>query len=162
MKTKSLSLVLMAMVFSVGAWAQEPPKPDAPQSDAVKEEMQKLQGTWQVSKSIAPDGIAEPDEANKNVVFEFKDDRMIYREKNDEHANTYTLDSSKQPKWINIDPSQGADRMAAGIYKLEGDELTLCVGPAARDGKPVPRPTEFKPNKENGQGLLVLKRVKNP
>ena len=164
MNAKSISLALIAIVLCVPAWAQ-----DAPKSDAVKEEMQKFQGTWQVAKSVTPDGTAETDEQNKDIALEFKGDRMIFHKKTGDKKtsdqktpHTYSLDVSKQPKWLDTDADKGADKLAAGIYKLEGDELTICIGPAVCDGKHVPRPTEFKPNKDNGQGLLVLKRVKNP
>ncbi len=99
-------------------------------------------------------------EATRDVTFEFQGDRIVFHERNSSMGAKYTLDSSKQPKWIDVDGGGGA--MQTGIYKLEGDELTICMGPAFRDGKSIPRPTEFKSNTDNMRGVLVLKRLKKP
>lgn len=65
-----------------------------------------------------------------------------------------TLDAGKTPKTINL---EGTDRFLkgskfVGIYKLDGDELMLCVA----EGDV--RPTEFKANP--GQVLIRYERVK--
>jgi hypothetical protein len=47
------------------------------------------------------------------------------------------------------------DRAWVGIYKLDGDELTICYRQWAD-----PRPTEFRAEKDSGRSLMVLRRAK--
>jgi uncharacterized protein (TIGR03067 family) len=48
---------------------------------------------------------------------------------------------------------QGIGRRVPGIFILEGDELTVCVGPAGRA-----RPTAFESRPGSGHRLYLLKR----
>jgi uncharacterized protein (TIGR03067 family) len=134
---------------------------DDKKDEAAKEEVKKLQGTWQVKKWI--DSSEEPAEADeiKDFTFEFKGDTVTLRKrKGDGKEMKYTLDPSKKPKWFDL-PQGGADGdVAEGIYKLDGDELTICVISGMRNDTPSPRPTEFKASKPNKYTLFVLKRVK--
>jgi uncharacterized protein (TIGR03067 family) len=71
-----------------------------------------------------------------------------------EAEGTYELDPSKTPKWIDI---TGKDRKVLGIYRLDGDKLTICLNEHA-DGD---RPTRFasEPGSRNDL-LMVLRRDK--
>lgn len=66
-----------------------------------------------------------------------------------------TVDSKKGhiDVWV---PSQGNEDVpnASGIYKLEGDKLTMCY---RIDGK---RPENFESGPKSGNWLITLKRVK--
>jgi uncharacterized protein (TIGR03067 family) len=131
---------------------------DLPGDGAATEEMNKLQSAWQVVKFIDHSGEAAPAEEIKDFTFEFKGDVVIQRkDKQDEgRRGKYTVDVSKNPKWMNID----FGKVSEGIYKLEGDELSLCVVAGMRGGKVAPRPTEFKASKDPPYSLFVLKKVK--
>src|SRR5205823_14159716 len=64
--------------------------------------------------------------------------------------------SPKELDWTVLDgPDKGEGRQ--GVYKLDGDTLTICVAEPGGDG--ADRPKEFKAGK--GLALLVLERVKN-
>ena len=71
------------------------------------------------------------------------------------HAE-FTLDPASSPKavdYINIGGTNKG-KPQAGIYKLAGDELTICMsGPGAA------RPAEFQSKKGDGSSLTVWQRV---
>jgi uncharacterized protein (TIGR03067 family) len=63
------------------------------------------------------------------------------------------IDGSKDPKWIDLTFPRGTGTASPGIYKLEGDMLTICRVLAGKE-----RPKEFK-SAEVGSNLVVYKRV---
>jgi uncharacterized protein (TIGR03067 family) len=67
----------------------------------------------------------------------------------------FKLDPAKKSPTIDLTPDDEKDRPALGIYKLDGDELTLAVAEPNN-----PRPTEFVPNKPGKVAVLILKREK--
>jgi hypothetical protein len=72
---------------------------------------------------------------------------------------TFTFDGTKQPKSLTISEfpysdKSGKRRQSRGIYKFDGDQLTL----AYRQGGPPPEKFESKPG--SGITLLVLRRAK--
>jgi len=61
---------------------------------------------------------------------------------------TIKLDASKAPKWIDL------TRFTPGIYKLEGDSLTIC-----RPNSGTERPKEFKAGKDDPNVVVVYQRA---
>ena len=133
---------------------------DAPKKKDAKDDAEKLQGTWQVTKFIDHSEEAAPAEEIAHFTFEFKGDHLVIRKDKDDRGKQmkYTLDASKKPKAIDID--MGGPVVSEGIYKLDGEKLMICVIAGSRGGKTAARPSEFKASKRNKYSLFVLKKVK--
>jgi uncharacterized protein (TIGR03067 family) len=121
-----------------------------------KNELEKLRGTWQVSKAIE-DGKSVPEEERKAMKIVFSDDTMKLSNPvgNREIDLKFKLNPAQKPKAIDIVGQAGPFKgeAAMGIYELDGDTLTLCI-------ETTERPKECKAP----QGLklvLVLKRSKS-
>jgi uncharacterized protein (TIGR03067 family) len=116
---------------------------DAP-ADATKKDLDKFQGMWE---------LVPPENDVNTVVFkvEFKGDKVRVIFPDGELKGTFKLDASTDPKIID---STLKDRGEfEGIYKLDGDRLTVCVcEPCAKQ-----RPSEFA---KDGKNSGVLKRLK--
>lgn len=70
---------------------------------------------------------------------------------------TFKIDPSKDPKWFDLtiiddDGSKGISQL--GIYKIEDDTVTFCIGGSDN------RPADFTSKKNSGRVLTTYKRVK--
>ena len=113
---------------------------DAPK-DAANKELDRLQGTW-VMESLEIDGKTVPADKIKDATLTIKGDRYITKTGGKEYvARIARIDPSKKPKEIDMSFPSGpeGDKVAAGIYELDGDRLKLVRAQAAGQ----PRPTDF-------------------
>ena len=124
-------------------------------ADAIREEMEKFQGTW---KQIAyeKDGVKEPlDEHGWEPRVTFTGDTFVVTlaDGSIPIKGTYNLDPTRDPKTIDWNDTIGEDagKTLLAIYSLEGDRLVFC---AAYPGQE--RPTEFRTRP--GQVLRVSRR----
>jgi uncharacterized protein (TIGR03067 family) len=133
---------------------------DEPKGTPLKEEKQKLQGIWQVTKLIDSSENPAPADEIKDYTVTFEGDRVIMQKTKDDGRlrQEFTIDPSKKPKWIDIGVVKDLP-IGEGIYKLEGNELFICVVSKTNSDSPTLRPSEFKAKKEQ-HTLLVLKKVK--
>jgi uncharacterized protein (TIGR03067 family) len=123
-----------------------------------EQELKKLAGHWTVSqqehggKKVAAKDLAD-------LAVEIAGARLTTRERGDvkEGSSIVALDHKAKPAAIILKITTGADvdRVVKGIYKLEGDTLTICVAEPDKD-----RPTAFASKEGTGHTLLVFKRVK--
>jgi uncharacterized protein (TIGR03067 family) len=123
----------------------------ADKKKAVKDEKAIL-GTWTV-ESYQEGGQKAAKEVIETLSVVFSADgkmKAIQGEK--EQELTWKLDPGKKPKQFSVTNDKG--REVLGIYKLDGDTLTVCW---ARGGD---RPDEFASKKGTSVVLQVLKRQK--
>jgi uncharacterized protein (TIGR03067 family) len=110
----------------------------------------KLKGSWTVSTSEKA-GRKVPAQGLKDVRLTFSGEEFTWKTGEKEMKGKFSLDATKTPKEIAM---SAEDKKLAGIYKLEGDELKICVG-IGDD-----RPTDFATKAGAKALLLVLKREK--
>jgi uncharacterized protein (TIGR03067 family) len=131
--------------------------PAAGQKEELKKDVP-IVGEWAGVKAtgagkerpIPPGGVTFKFTADgKLIVMEGK------REKADE--GTYKLDTKKDPAEIDIiPPADKAERgPAKGIFKVDGDMLTICLA-VEKDGE---RPTKFESPVGSRIMLMTFKRV---
>jgi uncharacterized protein (TIGR03067 family) len=119
--------------------------------DKAKKDEEAILGTWTVV-SFEEGGKKAPDEAIKETTVKFTaDGKMTVKRGEQEEQFTFKLDPSQKIKEFSGTNAQG--KSADGIYKLEGEKLTICY---SRGGGL--RPTEFASAEGTTTVLMVLKK----
>jgi uncharacterized protein (TIGR03067 family) len=120
--------------------------------------LKKLQGKWQVT-ALEHGGKKSELKDIASLTLEVAKSRFTSRDGGDvkEDAEATLLDAGAKPAAIDLKITAGSDRdkVVKGVWKLNGDELTMCVAEPGRE-----RPAEFKGAEGTGHTLLVFKRVK--
>jgi uncharacterized protein (TIGR03067 family) len=144
---RSLSQVFMVCMAVGVSSADEKPKDD-----------NAIQGEWRIV-SFVEDGQGVPAAEFKGAYYAFEKGKMVMKKDGKMFVKgTYTLDPSKTPKHIDVvvtNDKKGETEQ--GIYKLEGDKLTICAPAFAKNKE---RPKEFASKSKSGTILVVLERVK--
>jgi uncharacterized protein (TIGR03067 family) len=150
--------IFTAFMASLTVWmsgfADDPPK-----TPSAKDELQVLQGTWQ---------IASWEEEGKPIAAKAMKDRSLFvggnifiiREGDKVHqAGAIQIEPSKTPKTMNLSvkEGEGKDGVMLGIYSIESDTLKLCFDPNGQT-----RPGSFKSDDKNAYSLINLKKPKAP
>lgn len=131
----------------------------APKAEPKKDPASPV-GTWAGEKLVAG-GMERPAPIG-GLEFTLTDDgKLFVREgrKETPDEGSYTIDAKKDPAEIDlVPPADKKDVTMQGIYKVEGDVLTLCLsrGPAGAGA----RPTKFESPVGSEVMLMTLKRVK--
>jgi uncharacterized protein (TIGR03067 family) len=124
-------------------------------NEEAKKELKLLQGDWAIHRIELRNETQNPQEKDRQILT-IKESKFILD--GQEKSEIVQLDPSTKPKSIdikNLDPTV-EDAVYEGIYKLEGDTLTISI----HLGKEKKRPTTFDTPTEEGTILVTLKRVK--
>ena len=160
-KMKTLAALVLALTMIVGGTGVFAYHILATELDAKKMDTENIKGTWKV-ESATMNGQDPKDakgERIKNPTFEITADKMLVKFNEGIREATYTLDPTAKPKRIDMTSQGEGDEKGEtvpGIYKLEGDTLTICFSCARQ----TERPTEFVSKEGSDTILLILKRVK--
>ena len=112
-------------------------------------DQQAIQGTWELVSGVfdgkpskVQGGVWALSKSHVIYSFEAKDEYILYPDKN--------------PKWIDFIDVQAdkKPRKFYGIYALDGNSLTICLGI-----KEEKRPAKFESTEGSGQNLITLKRI---
>ena len=139
--------LFVGLAFTLAApGVKEPPKKDTAT----------LVGHWTPESAMAA-GMAIP--IPKEGALEFTaDGKAIFRENGaaKDEDGTFTHDAKKSPAEIDlVEPrGAGAKKPMLGIYKIDGDTLTLCISMTGD------RPTKFESPVGGMTMLMTLKRTK--
>jgi uncharacterized protein (TIGR03067 family) len=124
--------------------AEPKPKPDS----------ELIQGPWSVV-GLEAGGKAQPEKAFRGNTFTFTKDKAVLKEwAYPSIEYTFALDPTKAPKAIELTTTKGG-HVVHGMYKLDGDELTLCVSVGGSQ-----RPTEFATKAGGDTETFTLRRLK--
>ncbi len=117
-----------------------------------------LQGTWRVT-FVETDGDEMPDVAFENAVITVRGDQFSSEGMGDGYTGTIAVFSDKTPKAFDLAFTSGppAGMVNRGIYKLDGDEWTICL--ATRGDA---RPRRFGTAPDSGHALETLVRGTAP
>jgi uncharacterized protein (TIGR03067 family) len=131
------------------------------QDDAVKKELAKLDGVWQVT-GHQTDGEPRNEEHWRTVQFHFKGNELTF--KGDDVLSkkvvkmTLVVDPATTPRIIDMKVAEGDFKGTAleGIYEIKDDTLKICF----RDDEAKNRPNEFSTKAGSNLVMFTLKREK--
>jgi len=129
----------------------------AQEKGADKKELKKFQGKW-VPVSVTVDGKTEEEDEIKDRSMVIKGEKATFMYKDKERGTaSLKIDRSKTPAHIDSTYEDGPAKGTTlkGIYKIEGDRLTICYGGIGKD-----RPTDFASKPGSGTILVVQKKAK--
>jgi uncharacterized protein (TIGR03067 family) len=128
---------------------------DASLEDAIKKDLDRLQGRWKVTRAEV-NGKALPQKAFLKVVIVVKEDSITFKNGAEVYdVVTFDPDPGATPKSADLRHTSGLMKgvRERAIYELQGDVWKLCIAPRRQK-----RPTEFSTREGSGQQLFILKR----
>ena len=143
------ALLVMAAGMLVGA--------DTPKDDAVKKELEKLQGTWATMSIEAAGQKVTDEERIKSRKLTIKGSDYTLKVGDETVQGALVIDPAKKPKTIDLKPANSLNKgkTLLGIYELQNGSLKTCLALPGRE-----RPTEFSTKSGSGHQLVVHKREK--
>lgn len=127
--------------------------------DAVRKELKALEGTW---KTVAVEAGGQSFTKDQIPAFTFiigAEGKATGRTPQGDYRATITVDPNKNPKSI-VNSHESGDQKGKkqfGVYKLEGDKLTVNMTPPGK--AEADRPKDFA-TKDSASVLFVFERAK--
>lgn len=118
------------------------------------EQLRALEGSWEFeSLEIEGDAIAAAMLGSSRILID--GDRFRTESPGATYDGEFTIDVTVEPHTIDIEFVAGpeAGKWSYGIYQLEGDQLTICLGLAGQT-----RPAGFATTAGSGHALETLRR----
>jgi uncharacterized protein (TIGR03067 family) len=127
-----------------------------PHSSTMSGELQKLQGSWNVT-SLEADGQKIPPAAFHGSQIVLERNKFTSIAMGATYKGTIGINELKRPKAFDLVFTAGPEKgnRNLGIYKLEGDAWTICLN--TRGGE---RPRQFATQADTGVALETLERVR--
>jgi len=113
-----------------------------------------LDGTWKVA-AAETDGSAVGGENLEGMSVTMKGNSYVFHSNDQTSHGTVSLDPSKQPKEIDIQPTDGPDegKTLLGIYDVGASGWRLCYAQAGK-----PRPGTFSTEQDSGRLMVTYRR----
>jgi uncharacterized protein (TIGR03067 family) len=143
------AIVALSFVVPVDA----PKEKDKELTEAAKKGLKKLEGKWKGVKVVADGKEVEPTMNGMDLVVEFKARKFLFL--GEDLFEVAALDPSTDPKLLDFKALKDMGEIKKGdtyegIYKLDGDKLTLALATTAGGN----RPGKFE-SAENSKVVLV-------
>lgn len=144
MRTSLFALLAFCLADQTPAGQEPKPKPDP----------EAILGSWSIV-GLETAGKPESEKHYRGNTFTFTKDKATLLERGYPPVEfTYTLDPTQTPRRIDLTAGKGGAGMLKGIYKLEGDELVLCLSLGGT------RPTEFATKAGGDTETFTLRRIR--
>lgn len=121
--------------------------------DAVQKELKRLEGTWVLVTMEAAGKKADDQEIARQPKWTVRGKTISFTKGGRDRELGFELNVSTEPKGIDLKDSSNPDKMGLGIYKLDGDTLTIAIAPRER-------PTSLAATEGTATRLLIFKRAK--
>ncbi len=131
----------------------------AADGEEARKELKALQGKW---KTVATEAAGKPFPRDAVPDFTFvvaADGKATGKTPQEEFRFTITVNPRKNPRTIENTHESGKQKgkKQYGIYKREGDKLTVCMTPPGKEESD--RPKDFS-TKDTSNVVFVFERVK--
>jgi len=119
------------------------------------DQLRSLEGTWTFSR-LEVDGVVMPAAASQSSRILIDGDRFRTESPEAIYEGIFNINVETEPHGIDIEFVEGpeAGNSNFGIFRLEGDQLEICLDVNGR-----PRPKSFGTSRGSGRAYEVLKRV---
>jgi uncharacterized protein (TIGR03067 family) len=158
----SLALVFALLVVAPPGGGQSKPKDG--KAKAIREEMKRLQGTWERTfvgrngHKFEPPNLSGKDRGPILMTIRSDGAHMPQGAEKGAPVGWYRIDPTARPKTFDyvIRTDEGAEQVLnVGIYEIEGDKLHMCYSTSGN-----PRPIDFTFKSRSHHIYNLLQRVK--